>query len=70
MATMWWKSLSDLERDLNSADDACVEVMRQWASDREDAADVPGTGRAPKARRHFTMMRVAAEQELARRRPL
>ncbi|TSE15727.1 hypothetical protein B1A87_007275 [Arthrobacter sp. KBS0703] len=70
MATMWWKSLSDFERDLKSADDARVEVMRQWASDHEDSADAPGTGRAPKARRHFRLMRVAAEQELARRRPL
>ncbi|MFF2317383.1 hypothetical protein ACFVTE_14045 [Arthrobacter sp. NPDC058097] len=70
MATMWWKSLSDFERDLSSADDARVEVMRKCASDREDAADAPGTGRAPKATRHFRLMRVAAEQELAKRRPL
>jgi hypothetical protein len=70
MATMWWKSLSEFERDLNSADDARVEVMRQWASDHEDAADASGPGRAPKARRHFRLMRVAAEQELARRLPL
>lgn len=65
---MWWKSLEDFQRDLNFANDARVEVMRQWASDQEDAADAPGTGRAPKARRHFRLMRVAAEQELARRR--
>jgi hypothetical protein len=68
MATMWWKSLSRFQRDLNSADDARLKAMRQWASDHEDAADAPGTGRAPKARRHFRLMRVATEQELARRR--
>ena len=64
---MWWKSLQDFERDLRSADNDRVEVMRQWASDHEDAADAPGLGRAPKARRHFRLMRTAAEQELARR---
>jgi hypothetical protein len=70
MATMWWKSLSDFERDLSSANDAGVELMRQWASDHERAADAPGTGRAAKARRHFRLMRVAAEQELTSRQPL
>jgi hypothetical protein len=67
MAAMWWKALDDFERDLTSANDARVEVMRQWASDHEDSADVHGIGRNPKARRHFRMMRVAAEQELANR---
>lgn len=70
MAAMWWKSLPDFERELKSADDVRIEVMRQWASDHEDAADAPGTGRAPKARRHFRQMRVAAERELVKRRRL
>ncbi|MHA7305692.1 hypothetical protein ACX80E_10665 [Arthrobacter sp. TMN-49] len=67
MATMWWKTLESFERDLKSANESRVETMRQWASDKEDDADLPGSGRNPKARRHFRMMRVAAEQERANR---
>jgi hypothetical protein len=67
MATMWWKGLADFERDLGTASDEKVEVMRRWASDKEDSADAPGMGRAPKARRHFRQMREAAEQELSER---
>ncbi|MGO4453758.1 hypothetical protein [Arthrobacter sp. RAF14] len=68
MATLWWKSLPDFERDLRSADEARLEVMRKWADGKEDEADAPGPGRAPKARRLFRQMRVAAQDEIARRR--
>ena len=69
MATIWWKNLTDFERELKSADDARIKVMHQWASDHEDSADAPGAGRARKARRQFRQMRVAAKQELTRRWP-
>ena len=37
------------------------------AREEEDSADAPGVGRAPKARRHFRQMRMAAEHELFER---
>jgi hypothetical protein len=39
--------------------------MRDWAAATETAADRPGMGRNPKARRMFRQMRVAAEGRLA-----
>jgi len=68
MATLWWGSLTDFERDLKAADPARLEIMLAWADRKEDEADAPGPGRAPKARRLFRQMRVAAEAEIARRR--
>ena len=67
MATMWWKNLTDFERDLTSADEKKVRAMFSWARLKENSAAAPGMGRNPKARRHYRLMRVAAQEELARR---
>lgn len=67
MARMWWHSQRDFERDLRSASAVRVREMREWAKQHEQSANQPGMGRSPKARRHFRLMRVAAEDELARR---
>jgi len=65
VGTIFWKSLAEYERDLKSASADRVLEMRDWAAAGEAAADRPGLGRNPKARRMFRQMRVAAEARLA-----
>ena len=62
---MLWMSVTEFERDLKSATPDRVREMHRWAAAREAAADRPGLGRNPKARRMFRLMRVAAEIRLA-----
>ena len=64
---MHWASLERFERDARSADEVTLRTMHAWAAERESDADRPGMGRNPKARRHFRLMRQAAEEELDRR---
>lgn len=70
MAKVWWKTVLAFERDLKGANLERIQVMREWAQEEESSADQRGMGRNPKARRHFRQMRVAAEEELARRNAL
>ncbi len=61
---MFWKSLDHFRREMASADDERLVVMRDWAAGREQSADASGMGRNPKARRSFRLMREAAEEAL------
>lgn len=53
--------------ELPRSSDKDLLQMRDWALRREQAADAPGTGRNPKARRQFRLQRELAEAEMLSR---